>query len=405
MSATSERTVRSAPIVVSAFVLSLLGCFPGQARSEDDQSLFSQAQAYQRKGEWKLAEDSYRQFLRRLPGSAVGHSNLGIVYVHERKFGDAIREYQAALKIDPSLSGVYLNLGIAYFQGGKYAAATPVLEQFLAGDPQNRQAQELLGLCDLELDKYEDAIAMLSPLQAEGNLDVLVALSAAYVRLRRMPEAEAILRELLSSPRSNSAQVHFLMGQTYAGLNNFPEALEEFRAVSALDRTWPRIHLLVGATEARLGRYPEAEADLRGQLQATPDDFETLFTLGALLNKEGESRQARPLLVKAHGLNSQNGDAEYQLAEAYWKTGYEEEAWTAIRTAVQLDPRNGPAHYLYARIARQRQDEATARREFAIAESLSAKASEEDILRLSEKSQKHQEITGRDPRSLERDHP
>ncbi|MGO9272670.1 MAG: tetratricopeptide repeat protein [Terriglobia bacterium] len=382
-----EWKLRQAILLVFLFLP--LSLYSRPAQSGDAENLFSKAKAYQEEGQWDLAEQSYRQFLRQIPASAVGHSNLGVVYAHERKFEDAAREYGAALKIDPSLSGVYLNLGIAYFQEGKYAAATPVLERFLSRDPENRQAQELLGLCDLELDKYEDAVKMLAPLRAQGDLDVLIALSASYVRLRRMPEAEAILREILSSPQSNSAQVHFLMGQTYAGLNNFPEALEEFRAVSALDRAWPGIHLLLGATEARLGHYPEAETDLRAQLQATPDHFETLFTLGALLNKEGRFRQAMPLLLRAHGLSSQDGAADYQLAEAYWKMGSGEEAWSAIRKAVQLNPENGPAHYLYAKIARQRRDEATARHEFAIAESLSAKASEADILRLSEESQKH----------------
>jgi tetratricopeptide (TPR) repeat protein len=377
---------RPQPMMVGLLILFFY--LPNQARSRDSGSLFSKARAYQEREEWNLAEECYRQFLRQVPGSAAAHSNLGIVYVHEHKFEDAVHEYQAALKIDPTLSGVYLNLGIAYFQEGSYAGAAPVLEKFLASNPQNRQAQELLGLCDLELDKYEAAVRMLTPLRADGNLDVLVALSAAYVRLRRMAEAQAILREFLDSPQSNSAQVHFLMGQTYAGLNQFPQALQEFRAVSAANGDWPQIHLLLGATEATVGRYQEAEADLRVQLQTTPDNFKTLFTLGALMNKEERFHEAIPLLVKAHGLSSQNGQALVQLAEAYWKTGSRDEAWSAIRRAVELDPENGQAHYLYGQIARQRQDAATARHEFAIAASLSAKASQEDILRLSEESQR-----------------
>jgi tetratricopeptide (TPR) repeat protein len=356
------------------------------AQSQDAESLFSEAKAYQERGQWELAQEFYRQFLRQVPASAAGHSNLGIVYAHERKFEDAASEYEAALKIDSSLSGVYLNLGIAYFQEGRYAAATPPLERFLSRDPESRQAQELLGLCDLELDKYEDAIKMLAPLQAEGSLDVLLALSASYIRLRRMHEAEVILGNLLSSPQSNSAQVHFLMGQTYAGLNDLPHALEEFKTVSALDQSWPDISLLVGATEARLGRFQEAEADLREQLEATPRSFDALFTLGALLNKDGRLQDAIPLLLRAQEMNSRSGDIEYQLAEAYWKTGSKEAAWRAVQAAVRLDPKNGQAHYLYARIARERGDHAAAQHEFAVAESLSANKSEQDILRLSEES-------------------
>lgn len=374
-------------------VLLFLPCYllySQPVQSPDAESLFAKAKGFQDAGQWDLAAESYRQFLRQIPDSAAGHSNLGVVYAHQRKFEDAAREYGAALKIDPSLTGVYLNLGIAYFQEEKYAKAAPALERFLARDPQSRQAQELLGLCDLELDKYEDAVKMLAPLQADGGPDVLLALSAAYVRLKRMHEAESILGGLLSSQQSNTAQVHFLMGQTYAGLNNFPQALDEFKAVAALDGNWPNIKLLLGATEARVGHFQEAEADLREQLQATPTSFETLFTLGALSNKERRFEDAIPLLLRAQHLNPRRGDVDYQLAEAYSKTNSKDKAWAAVRGAVQLDPRDGQAHYLYAQMARQRGDSATAQREFALAESLSANKSEQDILRLSEESRNRQ---------------
>lgn len=374
---------RPLPVVLAFYFLGLLSL----ALAQDNEALFSEARAYQDKQEWNLAEDAYRQFLRQAPGSAAGHSNLGIVYVHEQRFEEAIGEYQAALEIDPTLSGVYLNLGILYFHESKYAAATPALEKFLSVDPQSHQAQELLGLCDLELDKYQDAIRLLSPLRAEGAPDVLIALGAAYVRLRRMPEAQVVLRQVLDSPQSNSAQVHFLMGQTYAGLNQFPQALHEFSAVSAADGTWPQIHLLLGATEAKVGQYEQAEADLRKQLESNANDTETLFTLAALLNKQKRFLEALPLLLKVQELNPKNGDAEYELAVARWKTGSQREAWAAVLSAVRLDPQNRQAHYLYGQIARERGDKTTAQHEFTIAESLSTGKADQDILRLSEESQ------------------
>jgi tetratricopeptide (TPR) repeat protein len=386
----TEASPRGTAILPAVVALALWGLLT-PARAQDSESLFSEARAYQEKEEWSLAEDAYRQFLRQVPASAAGHSNLGIVYVHEDKFEEAIREYQTALRINPSLSGVYLNLGIAYFQEGKYSAATPALEKFLSADPQNHQAEELLGLCDLELDKYQDAIRMLSPLRAEGKLDILMALSAAYVRLRRMPDAQGILRQVLDSPQSNSAQVHFLMGQTYAGLSQFPQALQEFKAVLAADRDWPQIHLLLGATEAKVGQYQDAEADLHKQLQSNANDTETLFTLGALLNKRERFQEALPFLMKVRDLDPKSADVEYELALARWKTGSQEDAWAAVVRAVRLDPQNRQAHYLYAQIARQRSDNATAQREFAIAESLSTGKADQDILRLSEESQNRRE--------------
>jgi tetratricopeptide (TPR) repeat protein len=263
---------------------------PGLARSQDADRFFSQAREHQEKGEWDLAEKSYLQFLLQVPNSAAGHSNLGIVYVHQRKFAEAVREYRTALSIDPSLSGVYLNLGIAYFQEGEYAAATPVLERFLLHLPGSVQAQELLGLCYMESDKYEDAIKMLAPLEAQGSLDVLLVLSASYIRLGRMPEAQAILEKLLNSPESKSVQVHFLMGQTYLGLNQYAQSLKEFEEVYALDPHWPQIDYLLGGVEAKLGRFQEAEQHLRKELDQNPRRVRGQFGLGRSPEQTGEVR-------------------------------------------------------------------------------------------------------------------
>ena len=381
--------LRQAFLLVLVFLPRCL-LYPQSVQSPDAANLFAKAKGFQDQGQWDLAAESYRQFLRQVPDSAAGHSNLGVVYAHQRKFEDAAREYGTALKIDPARTGVYLNLGIAYFEEEKYAKAAPAFERFLARDPQSRQGQELLGLCDLEMDRYEDAVKMLGPLQAEGSPEVLLALSAAYVRLNRMHEAETILGGLLNSQQSNTAQVHFLLGQVYAGSNNFPHALEEFKAVAALDVNWPNIKLLLGATEARVGHFQESESDLREQLQVTPTNFETLFTLGALLNKQRRFEEAIPLLLRAQHLNPQSGDVDYQLAEAYSKTNSKDKAWAAVRAALQLDPKDGQAHYLYAQMAHERGDKATAKHEFALAESLSTNKSEQDILRLSEESRNRQ---------------
>jgi hypothetical protein len=60
-----------------------------------------------------------------------------------------------------------------------------------------------------------------------------------------------------------------------------------------------------------------------------------------------------------------------------------------FRSPFAWTPKNREAHYLYAQLARQRGDAKIAQNEFAIAESLSQKTSENDILRFTEESQIH----------------
>jgi Tfp pilus assembly protein PilF len=62
------------------------------------------------------------------------------------------------------------------------------------------------------------------------------------------------------------------------------------------------------------------------------------------------------------------------------------EAARNAQAAAKADPKNRSAHFLLAQIAQKNGDRATARREFAIAASLSEAESGHDILRFAEES-------------------
>lgn len=358
----------------------------GANNQADPRALFSRARASEDKGDFKQAERLYARFLQVRPNSAEGHANLGVVYEHLGETKQAIREYDAALTLDPSLSGTYLNLGIAHFRNGEYEKAIPPLRHFASLQPANRQGRELLGLSYVETNRFSDAVRVLDTLRATHDPAVLLALAASYVRLGQMTRAQDAVKTLLTT-QPDSPRVHFLLGQTFAGLHDFPRALSEFEVVHSLDPQWPQIELLLGAAEANLGEFRQAEYNLRNQLKSSPGNFETNYTLGALLNKERRFRDAIPYLVRAIRENPHSGEALYELARGYWEAGHSAKAWTTVQLALKADARNRQAHYLYAEMARTRGDQETARREFAKAKSLSEIRAEEDILRLSEQSE------------------
>lgn len=382
--------IRRAAFLV-ACVLVLGALIPGSARAtgktHDLAALFAEARSEEQKGDWKAAGKLYAEYLQLSPDSPRVHANLGVVYAHEGKFDAAIAEYRSALRLNPALKSMYLNLGIAYFRKNDFVNAVPPLQKFLHFQPKSRQGMELLGLSYAQSGRFKEAIRTLSPLENTGDPGVLFALGACNVKLRRMRDAQEALRKLLMV-QPNSPRIHFLLAQTYAGLHDYPLALREFSQVYQLDPRWPQIRLLMGAVQAKVGRFKEAEELLRAQVKATPQNYEANLTLGALLNKESHYAEALPFLARALEANPQGSSALYQSAFADWKLGREEDAWTNVQRAVRTGAKNRQAHYLCGQIAQARGDSKTARREFATAESLSESQAQEDVLRLSESSEK-----------------
>ena len=53
------------------------------------------------------------------PTDAEAHCNLGVIYGQQGRTDEAIREYQAALRINPDYDEAHYNLGVIYRQQGR----------------------------------------------------------------------------------------------------------------------------------------------------------------------------------------------------------------------------------------------------------------------------------------------
>jgi tetratricopeptide (TPR) repeat protein len=58
---------------------------------------------------WDEAIFRWKKALQANPDSAAGHNNLGVAFEKKGQFDDALKEYEAALKLDPNNSYVKSN--------------------------------------------------------------------------------------------------------------------------------------------------------------------------------------------------------------------------------------------------------------------------------------------------------
>jgi tetratricopeptide (TPR) repeat protein len=107
---------------------------------QDPQPVHRAGVMYVRLGKKDLAEEAFREALRRQDGYAPSLTNLGNLRLEEGHVQEAISYYQRAIAAQPDYPGAHHNLGVAYRRLGRLAEA--VAEARLAARYERRYQRE-----------------------------------------------------------------------------------------------------------------------------------------------------------------------------------------------------------------------------------------------------------------------
>lgn len=146
--------------------------------------------ALAKQGDIAGALRQYEEALRSDPTIPGIHNNLGTILSRMGKFDDAIEQYLEELKIDPRAAYARVNLGIALIRSGKPEAAAKHFQEALRIEPDSATAHYELGFVLAQLGRFDDAIDHFREAlrvrpdfaQARENLERALALQRARKR-------------------------------------------------------------------------------------------------------------------------------------------------------------------------------------------------------------------------------
>lgn len=95
---------------------------------------------------WDKAKKEFERAIKRDPTYAEAHNNLGVVNYNEGDYKRAIRRYQKALELRESSASFHSNLGTAYFARKEYDKASTEYLRALEIDPDIFERQSASGI-------------------------------------------------------------------------------------------------------------------------------------------------------------------------------------------------------------------------------------------------------------------
>ncbi len=284
------------------------------------------------------AVDYLEKSVRLDPGGAYGYNALGIAYLEQAKFDQAIPAFRDAAKRAVHWSYPLHNLALAYVETGDTRNAIKAYQDAIRLTPQYSYLPYNLGLVYQRLNRRKDAetsykkALMLAPNSAEP-LNALGTLKASE---GKRSEAEQFYRDALMRNAKLLPARHNLALLLASDKTRQPEAITLLRENLSQSPDYLPSRLSLAETLAASGDNAGAIEEYRKVLADKPGYIAARLALARLLAKTGDNDNALKELRQAAGADTQNPEVLEQIGDLEGARGNKAEAQTAYGQAEKL---------------------------------------------------------------------
>jgi tetratricopeptide (TPR) repeat protein len=129
--------------------------------SQERSQLVQQANALYNQRDFKGAETSLRQLIKKYPEDAFGHFQLGNVLLRQKQPEAAIKSYEEAIRLKPKYALAYNAVGVVYATQDRWNEAITEYRKALEINPNYGEAMTNLGQALWQINKRDEAVASL----------------------------------------------------------------------------------------------------------------------------------------------------------------------------------------------------------------------------------------------------
>jgi tetratricopeptide (TPR) repeat protein len=211
--------------------------------------------------------------------AAEVYYNLGNAYYDAGRYDDAIKAYQRARELDPSKRIADYHLVRVHIEAGDLEEAERVLDGLLAQDPSNAVLLETLAYLELLRGDRALAVELYEKLYSDRpqKASVWANLVALYVDLERWDDAIAVLRERQQAGEDVRVQI----GDTYYEAGRYGEAADTYLLLPEIGDAEVAGRLIEALFETE--RYAEGLAELKALTEQFPSSSRLSFLYAWLL--------------------------------------------------------------------------------------------------------------------------
>ena len=308
--------------------------------------LIDEGNACEDQGRIDHALRCYDEAIRLAPSLARAHLNRGNILLARGDAQRALDAYATALACDPGYAAAHYNAGNACVALARLDDAQSSYQEAIARRPDFADAEvalggvfEARGRLDLAVDAYRRALAI-----DPGFAEVHGNLGNALRRLGRTDEAIASYREALAR-KPSIAWVRYQLGHALRDARRHDDAIACYRELLQGKPDFAEAHCSLAEVLGTAGRVDEAIAEYRKALELEPELAIAHNNLGNLWRTTGHLEDAVESYRRALALNPDASEVLGNLGNALHGLGRYRDAEDVLRRALAADPGLAFAHY------------------------------------------------------------
>jgi tetratricopeptide (TPR) repeat protein len=312
---------------------------------------------YYERGTWALAINEFQAAVIIDSADAELHYELAQAMFYDKRYTDALDEYQTAARQAPDYAPAQLGLGnLLYLSGAadpkRYTEARAPLEAYTRLQPDDAKGWSLLGRDYYYLKMRDEALAAMSKAEQLGDKskDMYTVMGRAYAEKKdwqhsldafakgdpgpkeqiimgqvmvfqgQTDRADSLYRAILTRD-STSVEARFVMnelGKLQFSRQDWTGALATFQRRIALDPNSGEAYYYSGLALKQLKREPEAITALQHAAAIDSSKADRWFWLGLVLDSQKQIPDARTAFQRSVALDS----TSKLSAKAYAQLGY-----------------------------------------------------------------------------------
>jgi len=303
---------------------------------------------------------------KQFPGDA-GFDNLqGVIAAQQGDYKSAETSFHQAVKRSPKFTGAYLNLGRLYQE---HSASDPqaqhkaidIYRRVLEYEPANTEANYQSAVLSLQTGAYQNSLDHVERLSGNvrSSSQTLSIVCADYAALGNRKAADSGAAQLATNPDFSEADVQqalpgLIVGKREDLIISLLETLQKHQAL------FPEMMRTLGLAYERAGKLIEARAALEKSITKEDLSVALLLELTRVAHKQRDYQGALGYLAHARDLEPKNAKLHYYFGLVCVDLNLVAEARNSFEKAVQLEPENAAYNYAMGATSAFRHDPAEA---------------------------------------------